>query len=110
MYCNECCMPMTALDPKEVADPQPSRYVDRWCCAEKECPAQGSVVETMSGFSTGDHVEWVTVTRSGRSIEIKKHNGVVDEFVEGGAMVKVTGKPRRKRMPLAQLRKREDDP
>ena len=36
MYCKECGMPMTALDPKEISDPQPSRFVDRWCSAEKE--------------------------------------------------------------------------
>lgn len=44
MYCKECGMPMAALDPKEITDPQPSRYVDRWCCDEKECSKQGRAV------------------------------------------------------------------
>lgn len=45
MNCNECGEPMTKLDPREITDPWPSRYVDRWRCDEKECPAQGEVVE-----------------------------------------------------------------
>lgn len=45
MNCNECNEPMTQLDPREITDPQPSRYVPRWRCDEMECPAQGEVVE-----------------------------------------------------------------
>jgi hypothetical protein len=36
---------MTELDPREITDPQPSRFVHRWRCDEKECPRQGEVVE-----------------------------------------------------------------
>lgn len=45
MNCSECHEPMTELDPREITDPQPSRFVPRWRCDEKECPAQGVVVE-----------------------------------------------------------------
>ncbi len=45
MNCDVCHSPMTQLDPREITDPQPSRYVHRWRCDEKECPAQGEVVE-----------------------------------------------------------------
>ncbi len=45
MNCNECHSPMTELDPREITDPQPSRFIPRWRCDEKECPAQGEVVE-----------------------------------------------------------------
>lgn len=44
MLCNECRIPMTPLDPRKITDPQPSRYIDRWECNEKECPAQGRAV------------------------------------------------------------------
>lgn len=45
MNCNECHSPMTELDPREITDPQPSRFIPRWRCDEMECPAQGEVVE-----------------------------------------------------------------
>lgn len=48
MNCNECNSPMTELDPREITDPQPSRYIPRWRCDEKECPAQGEVVESVN--------------------------------------------------------------
>lgn len=45
MNCNECHSPMTQLGPREITDPQPSRFIPRWRCDEKECPRQGEVVE-----------------------------------------------------------------
>jgi hypothetical protein len=36
---------MTELDPREITDPQPSRFVPRWRCDEMDCPRQGEVVE-----------------------------------------------------------------
>jgi len=56
MNCNECHKPMTELDPREITDPQPSRFVPRWRCDEKECPAQGEVVEDVT-WRVGDRVE-----------------------------------------------------
>jgi hypothetical protein len=41
MNCNECGSPMTELDPREITDPQPSRFIPRWRCDEKECPRAG---------------------------------------------------------------------
>lgn len=52
MSCNKCHSPMTQLDPREITDPQPSRYVPRWRCDEKKCPAQGEVVEEGKGEET----------------------------------------------------------
>jgi len=55
-------------------------------------------------FRVGDTVEWVTVTRSGRSIEIKKHNGRIDEINGSKAKIKIPQRAYRKTMPLSELK------
>ena len=106
MNCNECGTPMTPLDPREITDPQPSRYVNRWRCDEKECPRQGDVVEDTK-WQVGDSVEWTHDRRVGRSIELTLHHGVIDKITGPMAMIRIAGKPRRKRVQLRHLRRRQ---
>lgn len=105
MNCNECHEPMTELDPREITDPQPSRFIPRWRCDEQECPAQGEVVEDVT-WRVGDRVEWAHARRIGRTIEIKLHRGVIDKITGPMAMVRLDGKSRRKRLALRVLHKR----
>lgn len=105
MNCNECGESMTELDPREITDPQPSRFVPRWRCDEKECPAQGAVVEEVV-WRVGDRVEWTHARLIGRSLELTPHRGVIDKITGPMAMVRLDGKSRRKRLPLRVLHKR----
>lgn len=106
MICNECHSPMTQLDPREITDPQPTRYVDRWRCDEPECPAQGEAVEDVT-LRVGDSVEWTHARKIGRrTTELTLHHGVIDQIAGPMAMIKIPGKPRRKRVQLRHLRRR----
>jgi len=109
MNCNECGEPMTELDPREITDPQPSRFIPRWRCDEKECPAQGEVVEDVK-WQVGDSVEWTHGRWVGKTIELTLHHGVIDKINGPMAMVRIDGKPRRKRMQLRHLRRRQVRP
>lgn len=55
-------------------------------------------------FKKGDRVEWITIHRNGRTIDIKKHSGVIDEIVGSDAMVKTPGRISRKRISLFELK------
>jgi len=105
MNCNECHSPMTQLDPREITDPQPSRFVPRWRCDEKMCPRQGEVVEEVV-WRVGDKFEWVLARHIGRTIEINLHHGVIEKITGPMAMVRIDGKSRRKRLPLRVLKPR----
>lgn len=105
MNCNECHTPMTQLDPREITDPQPSRFIPRWRCDEKECPRQGEVVEEVV-WRVGDKFEWVLARHIGRTIELTLHTGVIDKITGPMAMVRIDGKSRRKRLPLRVLKPR----
>ena len=105
MNCNECHSPMTQLDPREITDPHPSRFIPRWRCDEKECPAQGEVVEEVV-WRVGDSVEWTHGRWIGRSLELTLHHGVIDKITGPMAMVRIDGRSRRKRLPLRVLRPR----
>jgi len=105
MNCDKCHEPMTELDPREITDPQPSRFVPRWRCDEKECPAQGEVVEDVT-WRVGDRVEWAHARRIGRTLELTLHRGVIDKITGPMAMVRLDGKSRRKRLALRSLTKK----
>ncbi len=62
---------------------------------------KGKTIRDM--FQIGDVVEWVTVKRSGGTIEIKKHKGTITEFRGSKAMLRMTGRAYRKRMSLYEL-------
>jgi dsDNA-specific endonuclease/ATPase MutS2 len=54
-------------------------------------------------FQIGDEVEWITIKRSGGTIEIKKHRGTITEFRGSKAMIRIPGRAYRKRMSLYEL-------
>lgn len=55
-------------------------------------------------FNVGDKVEWVTVRQSGQTIEIKKHEGFVDEIQGSQALIKSLGFKRRRKVSLFELK------
>ncbi len=84
---------------------KPLKTKDLRPCDEKECPAQGAVVEEVV-WRVGDRVEWTHARLIGRSLELTLRRGVIDKIIGPMAMVRLDGKSRRKRLPLRVLHKR----
>lgn len=62
---------------------------------------KGKTIRDM--FQIGDEVEWITIKRSGGTIDIKKHRGTITEFRGSKAMLRIPGRAYRKRMSLYEL-------
>jgi hypothetical protein len=71
--------------------------------------AQGEVVEDVT-WRVGDSVEWTHGRWIGRSLELALHHGVIDKITASMAMIRIAGKPRRKRVQLRHLRRRRVRP
>lgn len=55
-------------------------------------------------FKMGDQVEWITVRQIGSAVEIKRHEGVIDEIIGSKAMIKSPEFKHRKRVSLFELK------
>lgn len=55
-------------------------------------------------FKTGDKVEWVTIHHRGGTIEIKKHEGVIEAIKGSKALIKSPGFQRRRWVSLFELK------
>lgn len=54
-------------------------------------------------FKVGDNVEWISVKKIGSSIELKKHNGVIDEIRGSMALISSPYFKRRRIVSLFEL-------